>query len=162
MKLRQYLTEINMKTIDSMPEFEPLPMVVKIQKKYKLSPVWKEYNDKRATHSKTINGRYILINSKHRNDLRTQLHELGHYVMDMGYVDKQGIKRLFQFYKKSLPKWGKDQGVKSYGFHEIDGQAFNMNNPDEFFAEMFQLYIQNFLKGDNKKVMDMLMTGKKF
>lgn len=37
-----------------------------------------------------------------------------------------------------------------------------MKNKDEFFAEMFQLYTQNLLKGDNKKVMQMLMTGKRF
>lgn len=103
MKFKKYLIEVTIDQIKKLPDFIPLPLIQKVQKKYNLNPIWKEWTPKsRTTHSHTLARKYCVINPKHKNDLRTQLHELGHYILDQGYVDIQGVKRLFEFYKKTL------------------------------------------------------------
>jgi hypothetical protein len=162
MRFKQYIAEVKLSDVEKLPDFIPLPEVQRILKKYKVNPIWKEWVSKKMQHSHQIGYDHIVINPKHKNDLKVQLHELGHYLFTQGFVDREAVKRLFQFYKKTAEKWGKAEGVKSHGFRVIDGEAMYFKNIDEFFSDMFSAYSRNKLKGDNKKVMQMLMTGKRY
>jgi len=159
MKFKDLLNEV--KTIvdyEKLPDFEPLPILKKLEKKYGKAR-WKQFNNNKES-SKTIKSSdLIIISPKDKKNLKTQLHEYGHYIHEQGIISMAGLRRLYNYYKKHFKGTSKDW------LNIDDNDVFvgrGHQGIAEFFADMFMYNMLGKLKGDNKTVIDMLLTGKKF